>query len=259
MTTTCVRLPVMMSPVHSVMPSRHRRSPRRDMNVTQRHSPPGSAGTRRPGLGSARARGQPGADRGESPQVGGLARADRAAWPRTPASPAAISSAAIAHHLQRRVEHGAEPLLVGLGRRTCAAPTAPARRSTGWPRRASARWPRARGASRARRTARAPVAAARRRAASSSRSSSVNSPGCGHDPVEVLVDHRQRPLRQVAQLVGEVGVDPADDRVLAVAAVLAERHLAQQEVAHRVDAERVDEVRPGRRRCRPTCSSSRRG
>ena len=62
-----------------------------------------------------------------------------------------------------------------------------------------------------------------------------------HDPVEVLVDHRQRPLRQVAQLVGQVGVDPADDRLLAVAAVLAERHLAQQEVAHLVDTELVDQ------------------
>ena len=56
---------------------------------------------------------------------------------------------------------------------------------------------------------------------------------------EVLVHHRQRPLRQVAEFVGEVGVDPADDPLLAVAAVLAERHLPQQEVADLVYAERL--------------------
>ena len=49
-------------------------------------------------------------------------------------------------------------------------------------------------------------------------------------------------MRQVAQLVGEVGVDAADDRFLAVAAVLAERHLAQEEVAHLVDTEGVDQA-----------------
>ena len=54
--------------------------------------------------------------------------------------------------------------------------------------------------------------------------------------VEVLGDHRQRALRQVAEIVGEIGVDAVDDRLVAVVAVLAERHLAQEEVAHLVDA-----------------------
>ena len=63
----------------------------------------------------------------------------------------------------------------------------------------------------------------------------------GHAGVEVLVHHRQRALRQVAQLVGQIGVDPVDDALFAVAAVLAERHLAQQEIAHLIDAEAVDQ------------------
>ena len=200
-----------------------------------------SAGTpRRARAARCRARSVP--HRGER-------RAGRRGWPSRSSSLAAdsgitgcISSAAIAHHLQRRVEHGAEPQP---GRRSAsdlrsthgscaekyrlAAPSISQIASS------------ARCIAGTSKCAAHPVAAARRRAASSSRSSSVNSPGSGTDAVEVLVDHRQRPLRQVAQLVGEVGVDPADDGVLAVAAVLAERHLAQQEVAHLVDAERVDQ------------------
>ena len=35
----------------------------------------------------------------------------------------------------------------------------------------------------------------------------------GNDSVEVLIDHRQRALCQVAQFVGQIGVDPADDAV----------------------------------------------
>ena len=54
-------------------------------------------------------------------------------------------------------------------------------------------------------------------------SSVVNAPGVG------------------TELVGQVGVDPGDDRVFAVAAVLAEGDLAQQEVAHLVQTERVDQ------------------
>ena len=65
---------------------------------------------------------------------------------------------------------------------------------------------------------------------------------------QLLADHGQRALRQVAEVVGEVGVDAVDDRLVAVVAVLAERHLAQEEIAHRIDAvgvgqrERIDHV-----------------
>ena len=69
-----------------------------------------------------------------------------------------------------------------------------------------------------------------------------------HDATELLADHRQRALRQVAEVVGEIGIDARDDRFVVVVAVLAERHLAQEEVAHLVDAvlirkvERIDDV-----------------
>ena len=57
-----------------------------------------------------------------------------------------------------------------------------------------------------------------------------------HLAVAVPGDHRQRALRQVAEVVGEIGIDAVDDRFVAVVAILAERHLAQEEVADLVDA-----------------------
>ena len=48
-------------------------------------------------------------------------------------------------------------------------------------------------------------------------------------------------MRQIAEIVGEVGVDAVDDRLVAVVAVLAERHLAQEEIAELVDAVMVGE------------------
>ena len=57
------------------------------------------------------------------------------------------------------------------------------------------------------------------------------------DPaIAVPGDHRQRTLREIAEIVGEIGIDAIDDRFVAVIAVLAERHLAQEEIAQRVDA-----------------------
>ena len=53
----------------------------------------------------------------------------------------------------------------------------------------------------------------------------------------ILIDHRQRAAGQVAEAVGEIGIVAADQRVVAEAAVLAEDHFAQQEVAQRVGAE----------------------
>ena len=72
--------------------------------------------------------------------------------------------------------------------------------------------------------------------------------GPGNLAIAVLGDHRQRALRQVAEIVGEVGIDAIDDRLVAVAAVVAEGSFAQEEVAHLIDAiavhqiERVDHV-----------------
>ena len=65
---------------------------------------------------------------------------------------------------------------------------------------------------------------------------------------ELLADHGQRALRQIAEIVGEVGIDAVDDRLVAVVAVLPERHFAQEEIAQRIDAigvgerERIDHV-----------------
>src|SRR5581483_4108476 len=58
----------------------------------------------------------------------------------------------------------------------------------------------------------------------------------------VPVDHRQRALRQVAEVVRQVRVDAVDDRLVAVAAVLAERRFAQEEVAHLVGAVALHQV-----------------
>ncbi len=49
--------------------------------------------------------------------------------------------------------------------------------------------------------------------------------------LRVPLDHRQRAVDQIAQVVGQVRVQPHQDRVLGKRAVLPERHLAQEEVA----------------------------
>jgi hypothetical protein len=70
----------------------------------------------------------------------------------------------------------------------------------------------------------------------------------GHLALAMLGNHRQRALRQIAEAVGEIGIDAGDDRLVRIVAVIAERHLAQEEVAHLVDAvmlghlERVDDI-----------------
>ena len=92
MTTTCVRLPVMMSPVLSVMPSRHRRVARRDRDVT-RVTPPGSAGRPRPGR-AARCP-APAGCRSRRKCAGRRAgRAGQAAWPADSGITGCTSSAA---------------------------------------------------------------------------------------------------------------------------------------------------------------------
>ena len=57
-----------------------------------------------------------------------------------------------------------------------------------------------------------------------------------HLAIEVLRDHRQRPLREIAKVVGEIGIDPLHDSFMRIRAVLSKRCFAQQEVAERIDA-----------------------
>ena len=73
-------------------------------------------------------------------------------------------------------------------------------------------------------------------------------PRRGQHAGEIARHHGQRALRQIAEIVGEIGVDAVDDRLMAVVAVLPERHLAQEEIAQRIDAvglgerKRIDDV-----------------
>jgi hypothetical protein len=64
----------------------------------------------------------------------------------------------------------------------------------------------------------------------------VKAPGFGTCASAVLRDHRQRALRKIAEVVGEIRIDAVDDRLVRIVAVLAERHLAQEEVAQLIDA-----------------------
>ncbi len=70
----------------------------------------------------------------------------------------------------------------------------------------------------------------------------------GQHAVKLPCNHRQRALRQVAEIIGEVGIDAVDDRLQAVIAVLPKRNFTQEKIAHLVDPigvhqrERVDHV-----------------
>ena len=75
-------------------------------------------------------------------------------------------------------------------------------------------------------------------AASSSRSrSSRLAVASRHDAIAIALDHRGRAADDVAEIVGEVRVEPRQDRLVGEVRVLAERHLAHHEVAERVEAE----------------------
>ncbi len=75
---------------------------------------------------------------------------------------------------------------------------------------------------------------------------------------ECLADHRQRALREIAEIVCQIRIGAIDDRLMAVVSVLSERHLAQEEIAELVDAisighrERVDHVTNRFRHLLPT-------
>ena len=57
----------------------------------------------------------------------------------------------------------------------------------------------------------------------------------------VLRDLGQGALGQVAKVVRELDIRPPYQRGVAVVAVIAERHLPQQEIPHGIEAERLDE------------------
>ena len=142
--------------------------------------------------------------------------------------------------------------------RSCLAPRAPRRRSSGWRRPRPPRSPASMVWSGGPPSPRGPV----RQAVGRGQNRPVGwrkRARLRHHAAAVLGDHRQRALRQIAEIVGEIGVDAVDDRLMAVAAVLAERHFAQEEVAHLVEAVVLDERERVDRRCRPTSTSSRRG
>src|SRR3546814_9926203 len=58
---------------------------------------------------------------------------------------------------------------------------------------------------------------------------------------QILENHRQAALGQIAEAVGEIGVGGAHDRFGRIAAILSEADLAQQIIAQRVDPERSEE------------------
>ena len=59
----------------------------------------------------------------------------------------------------------------------------------------------------------------------------VKSPGAGTAPPACLATNDKHPLRQIAQVVGEVAVHAMHHRAHRKIPVIAERHLAQQEIA----------------------------
>ena len=67
----------------------------------------------------------------------------------------------------------------------------------------------------------------------------------GADPAALLVDDGGHPGDEVAEVVGEVAVVALDHPLVAEVAVGPERGVAQQVVAHAVDAEVLDEARRG--------------
>ncbi len=64
----------------------------------------------------------------------------------------------------------------------------------------------------------------------------------GQNAVILLGNHRQRALRQIAEIVGEIGIDASDNGFVIIVAILPERHLAKEEVAHLIDAILIGEI-----------------
>ena len=75
------------------------------------------------------------------------------------------------------------------------------------------------------------------------RSASLKAPGSGTAAAQMLAYHRERALRQIAEIIGEIGIDAIDDGLVRIVAVLAEGHFAHEEVAQRIDAVGVGSMR----------------
>ena len=63
----------------------------------------------------------------------------------------------------------------------------------------------------------------------------LKAPGAGHTPPKFFATMVSERWGEVAEVVGEVRVGTVEDRLVRVARVLAERHLAQQKEAQRVE------------------------
>jgi len=70
----------------------------------------------------------------------------------------------------------------------------------------------------------------------------VEWPGFGHRSVAVAVDHDQHALRQIAEIIGEVAVQTADNRPMGKIAIAAERQLPQHKISHRIHPIGVDQL-----------------
>ena len=132
--------------------------------------------------------------------------------------------------------------------RSAAAPRAPGDRYSHWRHGRPSRHPPAPRGTPAGPAARAAQPGSASAAASSSLSSSVSRPPARQPALAVARDQRQRALRQVAEVVRQLDVDPRDQRLVRQRAVAAERLLAQQEIAHLIEPEgrhqlpRLDDV-----------------
>ena len=159
-------------------------------------------------------------------------------------------------HLGRDVEH-ASPSAPDP---SCAAPRAPARRNSGSPPRPR---PRSRRAPYAARNPPSPPAPCPGRAsASHSISSSAWRERAGRrarSPSQFLAIIESERWARLPRSLARSALMRSTIASWRVVAVLAERHLAQEEVAQLVDAVGVGKRRTGRSRCRPTSTSSRRG
>ena len=61
-------------------------------------------------------------------------------------------------------------------------------------------------------------------------------------PSEISVDHRHGAVQQIAQIVGQIEVDPLDETFRRERAVGAERHFPQQEITERIEPVAVDQT-----------------
>ena len=58
----------------------------------------------------------------------------------------------------------------------------------------------------------------------------------------IFIDHRQGSLRQIAQIISKISIHAADDYIMAIAAIIAIRHFAHEEITHRVNAVSFDQI-----------------